>query len=439
MIKRRRFPRVFFGWWMVLASGILALWGHGYYSYGFSALFKPISSELGFSRAGTSVAAGIGRLEGGVEAPLTGWIADRFGPKWIVLFGVFLIGLGLLLMNYINSLWAFYVAWGIILGTGLNIALTLPLEKAIAEWFVKKRGLALGIRSVFSGLSGVLVLPLIAWLITVQGWRMTVVIGGLIMWSVGLPLAWFFLKRHRPEYYGLLPDGATVAEEFTASGQMIDRGVEYAAEVDEVEFTLRQAMKTRAYWLLIVANGFHSLAIPAINIHGIPFLTDIGIEPLRAAGMMAMMIATSLPSRFLGGLLSDRIRKNQLRFLLGGAYLLQAMGFAIYLLNPTIAMIYLWFILYGLGMGVGFALMAPMKARYFGRKAYGSITGLARGLMTPIGIVTPIYLGWVYDTKGSYISAFASVAALLAFAGVLAFFFLPPKLPAEVTDIRKFV
>ena len=119
---------MFPGWWVVLTSGFLSLWGHGYYSYGFSALFKPISSELGFSRVATSVPASIGRLEGGFEAPLTGWLTDRFGPKWIVLFGVFLIGLGFILMNFINSLWVFFVVWGIIVRSGMNIGLSLPLD-----------------------------------------------------------------------------------------------------------------------------------------------------------------------------------------------------------------------------------------------------------------------------------------------------------------------
>ena len=118
-----------------------------------------MSSELGFSRAETSIAAGIGRLEGGIESPLVGWITDRFGPKWIVFFGVFLIGLSLILMNYIDSLWAFYTVWGIMLGSGVNIALATPLQVAIANWFVKKRGLASSIQIGISGLSGALVLP----------------------------------------------------------------------------------------------------------------------------------------------------------------------------------------------------------------------------------------------------------------------------------------
>ena len=424
MIKRSRFPKIFFGWWIVLTGGILALWGHGYHAYGFSALFKPIASELGFSRAATSVAASIGRLEGGFEAPLVGWLTDRFGPRWIVILGVFLIGLSLILMNYIGSLWAYYVVWGVILGTGINIALSLPVQVAIANWFVKKRGLALSIQMVFSGLSGVLVLPLIAWLITTQGWRTTCVIGGVVMLLIGLPLVWFFVKQRRPEYYGLLPDGTTVEEEAAEESSLIDRGVEYAAEVEEVEFTLRQAMRTPTYWLLMIANACHSLAMPAINIHGVPFLTDIGVDAIKAAGMLAMMVLASVPARLVVGLLADRVGKNRLRFLMGGAYLLQAIGITLFLLNQTMTMIYVWFILYGVGMGAGFGLMAPMRTRYFGRKAFGSIAGSSRLFMAPVGIAAPIYLGWVYDTTGSYINAFTLITALLAFGAVLAFFII---------------
>ncbi|GAI56535.1 unnamed protein product, partial [marine sediment metagenome] len=145
------------------------------------------------------------------------------------------------------------------------------------------------------------------------------------------------------------------------------------------------------------------------------------------------------PARFFGGFLADRVKKQQLRFLVGGATLLQAVGLAVFLLNQTIAIIYVWFIIHGIGMGAGFALMAPMRARYFGRKAFGSIAGFSRLFMVPAGVAAPIYLGWVYDTTGSYITAFTLIAILLAFGGVLAAFILPPKPPARVTDIRQFI
>ena len=439
MIKRRGFPKIYFGWWTALASGIISFWGLGYHLYGFSALFKPIASELGFSRAATSVPAAISRLGGAVVDPLVGGLTDKIGPRWIILFGVFLMGLGLVLMNFINSLWAFYVAWGVIVGTGSTITLMIPIDKAISDWFVKKRGLAQGIRWVFRGLGGTLVLPLIAWLIINQGWRTTVLIGGIVLWLVGLPLAWFCFKPYRPEYYGLLPDGTKVTEEAADTSQMIERGVKYAAEIQEVEFTLRQAMRTPAFWLLVVAFGIHGVAGPTIVTHSIPFFTDMGIDPIKAAGILALMALVSIPARLASGLLTDRVKKQHLRFILGITYLLEAVGITAFLLNRSIAMIYLWFILRGIGMGAGFIPTSLIRARYFGRKALGSINGFSSMFLTPVAMAAPIYVGWVYDTTKSYITAFTLLSVLLALAAVVTCFVAPPKPPAQITDVRKFV
>jgi len=439
LIKRRRFPKIFFGWWTVLGAGFLALWGYAYYAYGISALFKPIASELGFTRAATSVATGIGRLEGGVEGLLAGWITDKFGPRWIVFFGIIIISLSLILMNYINSLWAFYVVWGVMLGLGCNTALSIPLHTAISNWFVKKRGKALSIQSMFSGSSGMIGLPIIAWLIVIRGWRRTCLIGGVIMALIGLPIAWFCLKRHRPEYYGLLPDGTTAEEETAETDQMIDRGVEYAGEVEEVEFTLRQAMRTPAYWLLIAAHAIHGITITGVNIHCIPFLTDIGIDPLVAAGIMTLYVGASVPARLVGGLIADRVRKGHIRFIMAAAYFLQLIGITLFLLNQqSMAMIYVWFILFGIGKGQ-IAVFAAMVGRYFGRKAYGSIQGSKMMFIAPFSIAAPIYLGWVYDTTGSYITGFVLFTVILALSVVVMSLASPPKPPAQVGDVRKIV
>ena len=252
------------------------------------------------------------------------------------------------------------------------------------------------------------------------------------MWIIGLPLTWFFVKRHRPEYYGLLPDGTTVEEEVAEASQMIDRGIEYAGEVDEVEFTLRQAMRTRTYWLLILGQAGHILAMQAITLHGVPFLTDIGIDLVKAAGILAIMSAVSIPTRFIGGFIADRTERSHLRFLIGGAYLLEAIAFAIFLLNQTIPMIFVWFIIYGIGFGASLTLTSYIRSRYFGRKAYGSIQGSSIMITTPIAMLAPIYLGWVHDTTGGYIMAFSFVTASLAFGAVVMFFTLPLKPPASL-------
>ena len=440
MAKRRRFPKIFFGWWIVLATGFVNFWGHGFYTQGISAMFKPISAELGLTRAATSVASSIGRFEGGVEGPLTGWITDKFGPKWVILFGCFLIGLGLILMYFVNSLWAFYVVWGGITATGLNVGLAIPIDKTISNWFVKKRGTALGVRAIFQGMATIAVLPFIAWLLGRLDWRMTCVVGGAVMWLVGLPLIWFLVKQKRPEYYGLLPDGATVEAELASdTGRMITRGMEYAAGVQEVEFTLRQAMKTPAYWLLILASAIGNLVTSPIMLHYMPFLTDMGIDPVKAALMLSSAGAIAIPTRLFAGFLADRFKKHQLRFIPMGTYLIIAAGVISFLLNQTITMAYVFLIMFYIGFTAGVPLNTAIRARYFGRKSLGSIQGVTTMIMLPFGVVAPVYVGWIYDTTGSYISAFRLFPVLLAFSAILVLFARPPKPPAQVSDVHKFL
>jgi len=425
---------IFPGWWLVLTGGALAFWGYGYNAYGFSALFKPIAEELALSRTATSIPASIGSLGGGIISPLAGWLTDKFGPRWLIFTGVLLIGVSLCLMILVQSFWAFLLIWGIMLAIGIDLALSVPLQVAIGNWFVKKRGLASGIQLMFSGLSGVLVLPLIAWLITIVDWRMTCLIGGVVMFVIGVPLVWFFVRQQQPEYYGILPDGASTSGNEDEDITM--KGIRYAAEVKEFDFTLSQAMKTPAFWLLVIASSCHSLAMPAFNLHGVPFLTDMHIDPLKASRILALMVLVSIPARFIAGFLVDRVKKEHMRFLLAGAYLLEALGCGLFLLHQTEAMIYAWFVVYGFGMGAGFALMLPLRMRYFGRKSIGSIMGMAYAFSLPVGILAPIWTGWIYDTTGSYIIAFTAIASLLSFAGVLALFILSPKSPASSIELH---
>ncbi|MFC1991875.1 MFS transporter [Chloroflexota bacterium] len=433
MIKRRKFPRIFFGWWTVLVGTYLNFWHSAFSVYGFSALFKPLSSELGFTRAATSVASSISRFEGGFLAPLTGWLSDKFGPKWLIILGIFFFSSSLILMYYINSLWAFYIVWGGLLGLGGSVSM-VPMAKAITNWFVKKRGLAMSIRAVASG---ILILSLIAWSIETQGWRMTCLLGGIIGGLIGLPLAWFGVKMHRPEYYGLLPDGATMEEESTEAGQMIDKGVKYAAEAEEIEFTLRQATRTPTFWMLIVGQAGYMGAHQALAIHLIPFLTDMGIDLTRAAIIITFSGMIGIGARLLSGFVADRLKKGQLRILLGGAILLQGMGITIFLLNPIIIMTYPFLILNYIGFGISMILAPLTWARYFGRKAFGSIRGISALAPMPLVLFSPIYTGWVFDTTGSYTTAFITLAAIFTSAAVLMFLARPPKPPAQVTDIRQ--
>jgi MFS family permease len=422
--------KIYFGWWMTIAAGLLCLWGYAYQVYGFSALFKPISEELGFSRATTSFAASMTRLEGGIWAPIAGSLADRHGPKSIVFAGISLAGLGLVLMHFVHSLWSFYLVWGVICATGINISLSMSLDVAIANWFVKKRGTAISVKWVFSGLSGVIGLLLITWMISAYGWRTTCLIGGLVLWVAGLPLVLLFIRSRRPEHYGLLPDGANPAEQNASDS--LEAGRAYAASLGEQEFTLKEAMRTAPFWLLIGAYMFHGALYPVINIHGMPFLTDRGMDRMAAAAAMSVLFAASIPARFLGGFLIDRISTPNMRYALAGCFLLECSGVTLFLFNQeNMVALYTFFVLYGIGMGAVMPMTPVLRARYFGRKSFGRIVGWSRVLTLPVGVAGPVLAGWIYDSTGSYEVAFELFAITLGIAVVVMLFAGPPKLPAR--------
>lgn len=426
---------IFFGWWTVLFTGLASGIGHGYYAYGFSVFFKDLAAELGISRAVTSFASGIGRLEGGATAPLMGWLADRFGPKWMVFGGICIAGAGLVLMNFISSTMTYILAWGLLVGFGLNIGLTVTVDQALTNWFVRKRGLAMGIKFAMIGVGSIIVVPVTTWLVGIYGWRMTCLIWGIVMFALA-PLALVTVKQRRPEHYGLLPDGARVDTK-TAGTDVHQTGTDYAARSQETEFSFRQAIRTRTFWIIAIINATGSMLSGGFSIHVIPFLTDMGISTAVAGGLMSMMVFFTIPTRFFGGIVADRIRKRYLQLLLAGAFFLPALGLGAFLLSGSMISVYALLISYGIGSGAITPFEVLTIGRFFGRKAFGAIFGFCMVFQAIASLITPVFAGWIYDTTGNYAIALGVFAILAVVSTVALLFATAPKLPGAGNSCRQ--
>jgi len=434
LYRKKSGPRIFFGWWSVLFIGIISGLGHGFNTYGISVFFKPIAAELEMNRAFTSLAAGIGRLEGGITSPLVGWLSDKFGPRWIVIIGVCIAASGMIYMNYITEVWHYYVAWGAMIGLGLNIGLTVACDKLINDWFIRRRGLAQGIKFAIISIFGIVVLQVITPLIDLQGWRFTCLLWGIIMFAC-VPFAYMLIKPHRPGYYNMLPDGAEVNLDSKEDKRgMTERTAGYALESQETEYTFRQACKTSTYWLLIIAFSAHNFIAGGFNVHIFPFLTDIGIEEAVASGMMGMMVFFTIPSRFFGGLIADRVPKSRIQFLLLASFLLQVIGIGTFLYFQNLPAVYVLLACHGLSSGAVTLLVILIIGRYFGRKSFGSILGTMIAFLSPVGLLSPVYYGWIFDTTGRYNIAFITALVFAAVAALLMFFVHAPKPPVDATE-----
>ncbi len=420
-------------------TGVVSGLGIGFYYYGFSALFKPIALELGISRATTSGAAGVGFMVGSFLAPLVGWIVDKFGPRLTTLIGMLITIIGLILMNFINSTWGFYLVWGLMLGLGVNLGLTIAIDKALTNWFIRKIGLAIGTKFALLGFVCAMTLPTVSRLVSKVGWRMTCLIWAAVI-TAGIPFILTFVRNKKPEYYGLLPDGEEIRPcSESRRESSIDWPVSYASGLQVPEFSLRQAMKTASYWILIVCSGINFFIITGFNTHCIPFLTGMDIDPIVAGSMMGIMLFFTIPSRFIAGVFSDRVGKNRMNLLVGLPFFLQAIGFGVFLAIQSSFTIYALLILYGIAHGLPTPLLIVLISRYFGRKAFGSIFGTCFLFGSPFALFSPIIVGWIFDTTNSYRIAFVLFTSLALFGVFLLMLLKVPIRLAKTQNIHDFV
>ncbi len=338
-------------------------------------------------------------------------------------------------MNFVNSVWSYFLVWGFLIGSGLNLGLTVTVDKTVIDWFVRKRGLAQGTKFALIGVGGVVAVPIVTWLVGVYDWRTTCCMWGLVLLACA-PLVLIFVKARGPEHYGLLPDGAQVDSSLLANmDDMIARGTEYAASFEETEYTFRQVWRTHAFWLLVVAFVIQTIVLGGIGIHIVPFLTDMGISETTAGAMMAMQVFFTIPSRFLGGFLADHISKRRLPLVMAFALSLEAIGIGAFLVYRTIPSVYVFLILRGLSSGASTPFLTVTLGRYFGRRSFGSIFGVLRAFQAPFSFLAPTYAGWVYDTTSSYTTAFTVFAVLIVVASVCLCFVRPTKAPADVSHV----
>ena len=258
------------------------------------------------------------------------------------------------------------------------------------------------------GLGGLLI-PVVAYLVVLYGWRSALFIMGATTWFIVLPLS--FALKHSPEKCGLLPDGEP-------SGHDVHhvQGTVMTADGIEVDFPLRKAMRTPAFWIITICLFTHQITQSAVFVHLIPYLIDVGIEPTLAASVVTLVTVISTLGRYGFGWLSDLFNKKWLLFIL---YILQPIGIFSLVRVHHIMDIIPFVLLYSTAYGGNAVVKPAIIGDYFGRKNFGTVFGVVQGLSTFGGIAGPLFAGLVYDMKGSYHLAFTSFAIMMGFTSLL--------------------
>ncbi|MGD9044451.1 MAG: MFS transporter [Desulfobacterales bacterium] len=377
--------RVFYGWWITLACSLIGLYVAGSIFFGFTAFFEPIAAEFAWSYTQISFAVSLRGLEMGIFAPLVGFLADYFGPRKVLFGGIITTGAGLILLAQTQSLAMFYGAF-LLLAFGAGGCTSVVTMTAVANWFRKKAGLALGVVGSGIGAGGLMVL-LIVRLIDLYQWRTTLMILGLGMWAVGIPLS--LVIRNRPEQYGYLPDGERPSAS-SQSQEIQDNGVEIG---------LKQALKMRTFLYLNLVEVVRMMTLIAVITHIMPYLSSVGM-PRATAGMVAAAIPLiGIIGRFGFGWIGDIYDK---RYVMGMTMVFIILGILALSFVHVRWIIIPFLIVFPLGHAGSMVVRAALVREYFGRNSFGKMLGIIMGSASIGGIIGPTLAGWSFDTLGSY-------------------------------------
>jgi MFS family permease len=393
--KIQRFPdttrRFFYGYIVVVASFCVFAVMYGT-RFAFGVFFKPMLTEFGWTRALTSGALSLSMLVQGLLAIVMGGLNDRLGPRIVLTFCGFFLGVGCLLISQISTLWQIYLFYGVIIGIGMSGVL-VPLLSTVARWFIKRRNVMTGIALTGIGLGSLIAPPVANRLISLYDWRVSYILLGCLVLAVGV-LAAQFLKRD-PARAGQVPYGGDEAGE-----EMLQGGNE--------GFSLREAAHTRQFWMvfgIFVCLGFSYFSIV---VHIVPHITDLGISAASGANILAALGGAGIVGNVVGGA-ADRIGNKQVCVI--GLMLASATLF--WLVSITeVWMFYLFVGIFGIGYGVCLTSESPLVAWLFGVSSHGLLLGIISFGFTIGAAIGPLLTGYIFDVTGSYQVAFLTFAVL---------------------------
>ena len=412
-MKYSKRSTVFPGWWVVTGAFLCMLTGYAV-AYSFAAFFGTLESEFGARRGETALVFSISAFLYFLLGFPAGLIADRTGPRPVVIGGLLLIAIGLVAAAQATSLWQIYAGYGLGVGVGIGLSY-VPSVAAVQRWFVRRRGTASGIAVAGIGVGTLIGAPLAHQLIAHLGWRQTyLVLAALTV--VGAVIAGT-LVRSAPERYGLTPDG--------------DPPLPSGASAMPAGLTLGEALRSRPFWSIYVGALLMSFGLFAPFVHLAPYAKDVGLGESFGVLLIVLLGVGSTAGRFLFASVTGWLgRKHSFGLMYVGAAAMLVM----WSMSTSAEALIVFALVFGAFYG-GFVAIAPsLAADYFGGRALGSIIGaLYSGVAFGALLGSPV-AGYAYDFFGSYTGAILAGAALCLVSFVITL--LMPE-PARWLAARK--
>lgn len=407
----------FSGWRVVFAGGTLQLFQSMLLNQSFGAYLAALVQDRGWSKTSLSFAAALKSAESALLGPLQGWLIDRFGARRIVSAGVVIFGVGFMLLSQTNTLATFYAAF-VVLALGASMCSNMVVSVAIIQWFEKNRARALS-SSQFGAAIGGLFVFVVAWCIERYGWRVTAFGSGVLLIVAGWPLA--RMVHSRPEDVGEHIDGLPPRAAPAEGGQMPAAKTPAVRTPDD--FSTREALRTRAFWLLSAGHACSLFVVSAINVHAITHIKEgLGYSIALASFYISIATAGQFVGVMCGWVIGEKVDKRKV---VAATMLMHATGLAMLTFATGPITLVLSALIHGLGWGLRGPFISAMRADYFGRTSIGMILGLSSMIMVIGQIGGPLIAGAFADWLGNYRVGFSIIVGLSTLGSL--FFWMAKK------------
>jgi len=408
---------VFYGWFALAGVMLVIFVVGGVFVNSFSVLLPVITSEFGWSRAIVAGALSAGIIAFGLPSPIYGVLVAKLGPRFTLIFGNLLAGLGIAGVYLVQEVWHIYVLY-ILIGIGGGFGGYISCTTVANNWFIKRRSLALGVFIACAGLGGFVFPPLTTALISAMGWRLAwLVLAGLII-LVAVVIGGVVLVRNRPEDMGQMPDGAP-ADSFT---DVLAEETSSTGGKPPKEWRVTQVLKGPTVWLIGGFAAANTFTMGTMVTHQIAYLQDIGFNPMTAATTLSFMSVFSIIGSLVFGALAMRFN---VRYLASVAFAIQVTGMVVLLSSRELGLIYVYAALQGMSNGALTTAMPTFVGDYYPRERYAQVLGVVLPFQVCSNAIAATVAGVIYDATGVYTPAFIA-AACFALAG-LVFVFMARK------------
>jgi len=403
----------FYGWLMLAVTTVTQVCTSPGQTYGVSAFNNSFRGSLGLSDTSLTGAYMLGTLLASLPMTYVGAMFDRYGGRRTLSGVVFLFGLTCIATSRVSGLVTLFLAFLFLRMCGQG-AMGLIATNTDAMWFHRRLGTAVGIKRVVGSLLMGAIPPLHIWLIGMFGWRNAYAILGLSVWVI-MGFTLLVLFRDRPESIGLLPDGASPEEK---------KRENFTEHLEETDFAVSQALRTRAYWIMAMASSLWSMIGTGITFNLQPIFIEHGFVVENAATWYTISSVASAVTFLISGVLADRVRLN---FLLSFALISLVSGILLLIHFQSIIIGYASAIALGIGHSFFFTILATLYVRFYGRTHLGKIRGTMTTILVASSALGPFVMGFLNDQFGGYgvsLWVFAGIVTPMIFLALLA---TPPK------------